>query len=344
MYNLGDYHLSQDELQAFVQELAAQLGETDEQPLQLLEAVVENCGVEFAQQLLKDTLEIEAQGGLIVKSGQRRRTTGGVFFYLARGRVSHRLRTKIFGIQQSQKPAQPPPPAIPPLVWKDRTALIEPLLAESGEVTTVKITLIGRPGRTEARKDLVITTMTHTAKSPTLPKGVPPPPATPTLYTVYIAAKQWRRVEEAANDPEDALIVEGTASYDPDIRGIAVFAMSVTSKKLEQKKREAQKGGAASAPAAEREAAPPFMARSAQVEPLPPPPPEPAPQPPVYLPDAPQEINDKLAGLYAAASLYRAKISALMSKPAGQQFGLEMTQKLLKNTEAEIAAIEQKYG
>lgn len=335
--------MSQDELQAFIQDLAAQLGETDEQPIQLLTAVVENCGVDFARQLLKETIEIEAQGGMMVKSGQRRRTTGGVFFYLARGRISHKLRNKIFGVQESDKPKEPPPPPIPAFNWKERVTLIQPLLAESGEINTVKVTLIGRPGKIESRKDLVITTMTHSAKSPTLPKGVPPPPQTPTLYTVYIAAKQWRRVEEAAQDPEDALIIEGTASYDPEIHGVAVFAMSVTSKKLEQKKREGQKAGSQTA-GDRADTPPPFTARSAPLEPLPQPTEPPAPAPEPLLPNAPPEVNQKLAELYAAASLYRQKIATLAAKPAGQQFGLEMTQKLLKNTETEIAAIEQRYG
>lgn len=334
--------MSQDELQTFIQDLAAQLGETDEEPIQLLTAVVENCGVDFARQLLQETVEIEAQGGLMIKNGERRRTTGGVFFYLARGRITHRLRNKIFGAQQSDQPKPPPPPLVPAFHWNERVALIQPLFDESGVVTTVKITLIGRPGKIESRRDLVITTMTHTAKSPTLPKGVPPPPQTPTLYTVYIAAKQWRRVEEAATDPEDALIIEGTASFDPEIQAVAVFAMSVTSKKLEQKKREGQKGGPQTGTAAERADAPtPFMARSTPLEPLPEPP---APEPAPLLPDAPAEVNQKLAELYAAASLYRQKVASLAAKPAGQQFGLEMTRKLLQNTETEIAAIEQKYG
>lgn len=332
--------MSQDELQTFIQDLAAQLSETDDEPIQLLTAVVENCGVDFARQLLQETVEIEAQGGLMIKNGQRRRTTGGVFFYLARGRISHRLRNKIFGIQQSDQPKPPPPPPIPAFHWNERVALIQPLFEESGEVSTVKITLIGRPGKIESRKDLVITTMSHTAKSPTLPKGVPPPPQTPTLYTVYIAAKQWRRVEEAATDPEDSLIIEGTASYDPEIQAVAVFAMSVTSKKLEQKKREGQKSGAQTAERS-TDAPPPFTARSTPVEP----PPEPrVPEPAPLLPDAPPEVNQKLAELYAAASLYRQKVATLAAKPAGQQFGLEMTRKLLQNTEAEISAIEQKYA
>lgn len=333
--------MSQDELQTFVQELAAQLGETEDEPLGLLKAVVENCGVDFARQALQDTVEIEAKGGLMIQNGKRRRTVGGVFFFLVRGRLTYQLRTKIFGIPKSTKPKSPPPPAIPAFHWNERVTLIQPLVEESGEVSTVKITLIGRPGKIETRKDLVITTMSHAAKSPTLPKGVPPPPQTPTLYTVYIAAKQWRRVEEAVADPEDQLIIEGTASFDPEIQGVAVFTTNVTSKKLEQKKREGQKANKAAAP--ERaDAPPPFTARSTP-PPSSPPPEPPAPEPAPILPDAPPEVNQKLAELYAAASLYRQKVATLMAKPAGQQFGLEMTRKLLQNTEAEIAAIEKKY-
>jgi hypothetical protein len=119
----------------------------------------------------------------------------------------------------------------------------------------------------------------------------------------------------------------------------------VTSKKLEQKKREGQKPGSqAAAPVSARpDTPPPFTPRSSSPELLPVPEP-PAPEPAPLLPDAPPEVNQKLAELYAAASLYRQKVAALSAKPAGQQFGLEMTRKLLQDTEAEITAIEQKYG
>jgi hypothetical protein len=59
-----------------------------------------------------------------------------------------------------------------------------------------------------------------------------------------------------------------------------------------------------------------------------------------FPPDAAQKLNE----LYASASLYRQKMATLQAKPAGQQFGLEMTQKLLKNVEDEIAALEKKYA
>ena len=78
-------------------------------------------------------------------------------------------------------------------------------------------------------------------KVPALPKGLPTPPAAPTKYTVYIAAKQWRKVEQAIADPEDVLIVEGFPTMDAEARAIAVFATNTTTKKLQQALKEAQK-------------------------------------------------------------------------------------------------------
>jgi hypothetical protein len=83
-------------------------------------------------------------------------------------------------------------------------------------------------------------TSMQTSKTPSLPKGLPAPPNSPTSYTVYIAPKQWTKVAEAIRDPEDALILEGFPAYDPALEGIAVFATNLTTKKLQQAQREAQ--------------------------------------------------------------------------------------------------------
>ena len=45
-----------------------------------------------------------------------------------------------------------------------------------------------------------------------------------------------------------------------------------------------------------------------------------------------------------AASQFREKIAALEAKPEDKRFGLDMTQKLLANTEQKIAALMQKYS
>jgi hypothetical protein len=82
-----------------------------------------------------------------------------------------------------------------------------------------------------------VTTL-QSGKTPPLPKGMPKPPETPTLYVVYIAHKQWRKVAEAIQKPEDVLIIEGFPTYDPELKGLAVFATNVTTKLLQAAKRQ----------------------------------------------------------------------------------------------------------
>src|SRR5260370_10822433 len=62
------------------QTIAEQLGETEPEPLQLLHKGVKKLGPEQALAFLKETQEIETQGGLLLPDGSRRRTLGGVFF------------------------------------------------------------------------------------------------------------------------------------------------------------------------------------------------------------------------------------------------------------------------
>ena len=54
------------------------------------------CGTNFAEALLKETEEVEANGGLMTIDGERRRTKGGVFFYLARFRMPGAMRRIVY--------------------------------------------------------------------------------------------------------------------------------------------------------------------------------------------------------------------------------------------------------
>lgn len=338
--------------QLFVRELCDLLGETYDKPVHQIRQIVELCGVDFARELYNETLTTEDQGGLMLPDNSRRRTIGGVYFYLARKRISVEHRKLIFPSANNSAKAKvaSPPPRLPDLIWDERHSIIEALVSESGGINSVKVTLIGRPGKIETRHDVVITTMSDVIKVPTLPKGVPPPPTTPTLYTVYIAAKQWRRIEESLANPEDSLIVEGVCVYDPEIKGMAVFASSAQSKLLEISRREQQKAAVGVESKVDvppkPESAPPsnkpvraVRSRIADSMPVPT-----AAQPVLAPPGMPPDAAQKLSELYASASLFRQKITNLKSKPAGQQGGLEMTQKLLKNVEDEIAALETKFS
>ena len=101
-----------------------------------------------------------------------------------------------------------------------------------------KITLTGRPGKLIEAQGCILTVMaTDPTKAPTLPKGLPTPPAKPTSYVVYIAQKQWAKVAEAIQDPGDALIVEGYPIFDERLPGLAVLTQNITTRNLQRTKR-----------------------------------------------------------------------------------------------------------
>lgn len=213
--------------------IADALGETLPEPRAQVGRIVRVLGIERAEALYQQTIATEAGGGMMLPNGSRRRTPGGVFFKLARDMASSRQRRFMFPMSKSQRerPAQPQP--VPEVLIEIPNA--------TGEVRTVKITLVGRPSRIIPKQGYIMTTMTAT-KVPALPKGMPTPPATPTVYTVYISLKQWAKVSQALANPEDILIVEGTSAYDPDLEGIAVYVTNTTTRQLQQALRAAQPG------------------------------------------------------------------------------------------------------
>ncbi len=241
------------------QEIAAALGETERGPLGQVGRVVGRLGADRSRAFLARTQEIEAAGGLPLPDGSRRRTPGGVFFHLVRAddTLSHEDRAYIFPPQFGRNgrtkaakaagaissPATPasPTPAAPSLAWTDDDyrCVIAALQQERGRATTVKITVIGRPGTAVEQGQAVVLALVS-EKVPALAKGLPEPPVG-TRYTVFVARKPWATVAEAlAADAEDAAIIEGYAALDPRVEGIAVYATSATTKRLQAAKRAAQ--------------------------------------------------------------------------------------------------------
>ncbi len=99
------------EQRQFAEALAEKLGETGVEPCQQIADIIQLCGTAFAQAVLDDTLVVEAQGGMPVRDGSRQRTRGGIFFYVARGRMSFGLQQVIVphlrkkeGVQPEAKP------------------------------------------------------------------------------------------------------------------------------------------------------------------------------------------------------------------------------------------------
>ncbi len=67
--------------------LAEVLGEHDLLPMMQIQRIVEHLGSAYAHELLAETQQIEANGGVPVSNGSRRRTPGGTFFWLTRRRL-----------------------------------------------------------------------------------------------------------------------------------------------------------------------------------------------------------------------------------------------------------------
>jgi hypothetical protein len=79
-----------------VSTIAKALGESDEVPLFQIAGVVRVLGEETAQKILAETQEIEKNGGMMLPDGSRKRTPGGVFFFLARQKLSQADKLAIF--------------------------------------------------------------------------------------------------------------------------------------------------------------------------------------------------------------------------------------------------------
>ncbi len=106
-YRLGDRYLAVSypdvdpkELTAkqrkAVEDIVAELGETDEVPLRQIDAMARLCGLPFIEALVKEAIEVETAEGIMTSDSLRRRTKGGVFFYLARYRISPDVRRIVF--------------------------------------------------------------------------------------------------------------------------------------------------------------------------------------------------------------------------------------------------------
>src|SRR3712207_9275500 len=85
----------------------------------------------------------------------------------------------------------------------------------------MKLLLVGRPdtNTTIVQQGYVQTTL-QLLRAPFLPKGLPAFPEPPTTYQLYIATKQWKKVADALQDPEDVLVVEGVPAVDTDQHSI----------------------------------------------------------------------------------------------------------------------------
>jgi hypothetical protein len=142
---------------AAIDEIAAQFGETEDEPKRLIKRALRTLGEERVRAFVAPALEVEAAGGLLLPDGSRRRTPGGVLFYLMRIGIDKKTSRKIFwshttgqgqGPQGSAQDVDTDATAtgVMSFDWTTFGAAATEAMSGIGEATTVKLTVIGKPG------------------------------------------------------------------------------------------------------------------------------------------------------------------------------------------------------
>lgn len=348
-----------EEIKAYADEVAKRLGETEKKPVEQIHLLVEHAGKDFVEEHLAETFKIEENGGMLTDDKKRRRSIGGVFFYITKGKLDPELRGRIF-------PGYGSKPVVGKIIkWDERLEHIKPLLdaAEHGDMRFVTMTFHGQVGKTIVDDNVVMTTIVHTFGQTPLPRGVPHPPEDgTTLYTVYMGRSQWDSITESLEKyKNDRIVVDGALFYDEATKSIAILASRVSTKRMDKlarrgeeepnkpKEAQAQKDDGA---AKQKQAKQPNQAKSGkpqkQAAPSRPPTPikpmnipQPKPQLEVPVPDnAPPDVAEKLRQLHSAAETLRERIASMEEKG---QAGVAMTKKLLMNTEKQIEALEKQF-
>lgn len=335
--------LSPEDIQKEAQKIAEILGETDEQPLGQIAQVIEKCGLELVQKVTEETNKIEEKGGMKTHDGKRRRTKGGVFFFIIKGRMDADVRQEIFPNFGKHSNGDAAPPGIK---WEERLEHYKPLLEEPGQVKNLTVTLIGRPGKLHIENGSVMTVIEQKeVKAPPYPKGVPDFDEVEkiTYYYVFMSLRHWEKIAESLEDETDMMIVEGTSVYDPEIEGISLLTTSTTTKLLERQKRlsaaqEAEKQKKAKQPKKSDNKKSDSKKSNTKAESKAP---KSKPAPPKELGNVPASVADKLKQLHSAAETLRQKIETMEEQ--GKKTGLNMTRRLLEQTEKQITALEKQY-
>lgn len=130
-----------------VSQIAKTLGEVEEIPLFQITGIVRVLGEEGAQALLKETLDIEKGGGMLLADGTRRRSPGGVFFQLARRKLPAEEKKNIFREKKAEAEAAPASSRTPSVAPSQPPA---PLGADASRFTrrrVVEVVAPRAPGR-----------------------------------------------------------------------------------------------------------------------------------------------------------------------------------------------------
>jgi len=146
------------------------------------------------------------------------------------------------GASDAETTGQATAAAATPFDWATFSAAAMEAMSERGEATTVKLTVISRPGKVVERGDVVLVAM-RSSSAPSFPKGVPAPESPTVDYMVLVGRKQWGKVAQALTaDPADKVVIDGYPTVHPEFAGITVHATSATTTGIQAAKRAAPAG------------------------------------------------------------------------------------------------------
>lgn len=210
----------------------------DEKNLKHTWWIVLNLGHERALELLARTLEIEAQGGMLIASGARRRTPGGVFFYLANPEASQKAaRWRQTERDQEEAHLHAHQSWIAEQIathWPQRQQVLADLIRGGVKrARKMRVTLTGRPSKVVDQGAYMMTIMRAPQPTEKMSDELPPIPDSNLAYVIYIPKSQWQRVEKRyTEEPHWELSVTGFLTYDSGIKKMSLFAKAVTLQRL----------------------------------------------------------------------------------------------------------------
>jgi PHAX RNA-binding domain len=201
-----------------VDEIAAQLGETEDEPRATILRAVVQLGADAALALLRDAQAVEAGGGMWLGDGSRRRTPGGVFFYLLRQRTEKPDRLAIFYPEYQQ---------IEPLTDDElRGLLADALDWPRATPQQARLRLAGRPSKipppdlAPETPYVIFNLASDVEHMPPLSSAMPPV-GVATTYRVLASTAQWRKIAPALVQRPDARIgIVGTMAINPKRPGV----------------------------------------------------------------------------------------------------------------------------
>jgi hypothetical protein len=220
------------DIQAEVKKMIEILGEKEPHPMRQIRLIAEHAGLEFAQALLQETLEIEKNGGMLTHDATRKRTLGGIFFLLAKAKLPEDIRQEVF-------PKIFPSGTKHNIEISEISSVVQSLYANEtpNQMTMLpRATLVGRVNRYEIKDHTVVLDFKYQFSKIGFTRGIPPMPVTELSFVVLTSDKQWENVRQRImKNSTEEVVVDGTFIWHDELKSVVLFATLVTSREQMKK-------------------------------------------------------------------------------------------------------------